>query len=163
MEGGPHFHLVLLNPEIPPNTGSLGRTAVATGCRLHLIHPLGFDLSEPARRRAGLDYWENLDLMEHASWEAFLATCAPERLFLLTTKAARPVWEASLRRGDYLLFGRESSGVAPEIHDAVSTRWGAQSRLTLPMNPIARSLNLAAAATAVVYEGLRQLAAQPSP
>ena len=144
-------------------TDSVGRTAVATGCRLHLIHPLGFDLSEPARKRAGLDYWENLDLMEHASWDAFLATCAPERLFLFTTKTVRPVWEAPLARGDYFLFGKESSGVAPEIHDAVIARWGTESRLTLPMDPIARSLNLAAAATAVVYEGLRQLAAQPSP
>ncbi len=152
----PLFHIVLLHPEIPNNTGNIGRTAVATGCSLHLVHPLGFDLDEKARRRAGLDYWQHLEGHEHASWECFLETESPERLWLFTTKAEHPHWTADLQRGDYLVFGRESSGVEQHIHEFVTARWGTDARLTLPMRPEARSLNLATAVCAVAYEGLRQ-------
>ena len=86
----PPFHLVLLHPEIPNNTGNIGRTAAATGCRLHLVHPLGFEMTEKARRRAGLDYWDLVDCREHADWDAFLATERPGRLWLYTTHSTRP-------------------------------------------------------------------------
>ena len=153
----PPFHIVLLNPEIPNNTGNIGRTAVATGCVLHLIHPLGFSLDEKARRRAGLDYWTHLDCREHESWDAFLEAESPQRLGLFTTMADRPQWEADFKRGDYLLFGRETSGTPQSIHDAVIERWGEGHRITQPMRAEARSLNLATAVCAGVYEGLRQL------
>ncbi|MBL9147612.1 MAG: tRNA (cytidine(34)-2'-O)-methyltransferase [Phycisphaerae bacterium] len=153
--------MVLLEPEIPNNTGNVGRTAVATGCRLHIVHPIGFDMSEKARRRAGLDYWHLVDCREHDDWSSFLATERPARLWLLTTKSAAPVWDAPLRRGDYLLFGKETAGVSPAVHDEVAARWGSSARLVLPMVPVkeARSLNLATAVATVVYEGLRQVRA----
>ena len=153
----PNFHIVLLHPEIPPNTGNVGRTAVATGCRLHIVKPIGFDMSGPARRRAGLDYWQHLDWREHDSWEAFVATEAPPRLWLYSTKASRTHWDADMRRGDYLLFGKESSGVGPEVHDWVAANWGDDHRLRLPLDPIARSLNLGCTVAVAVFEGLRQL------
>lgn len=155
----PLFNLVLLNPEIPNNTGNIGRTAAATGCRMHVVHPIGFDMSERARRRAGLDYWDLVDCVEHASWEQFLETEQPERLWLYTTRAVRPHWEADLRRGDYLLFGRETKGVPDAVHDWVERTMGETARVTLPMvaDPRARSLNLATAVCAAIYEGMRQV------
>jgi tRNA (cytidine/uridine-2'-O-)-methyltransferase len=171
----PRFHIVLLNPEIPNNTGNIGRTAAATGCRLHVIHPIGFDMSEKARRRAGLDYWHLVDCVEHENWEAFLqregfaGATDPDRqrsrrLWLYTTKSARPHWDASFREGDYLLFGRESAGVPDEVQQWVRERCGDDHRITLPMiaHPQARSLNLATAVCAAVYEGLRQISVQRS-
>jgi len=157
----PRFHIVLLNPQIPNNTGNIGRTCAATGCRLHVVHPIGFDMSEKARRRAGLDYWHLVDCREHASWDDFLRHEAPRRLWLLTTRAERAVWDASISQGDYFLFGTETTGVGPEVHDWVAQTYGEQHRITLPMikHPDARSLNLATAVCAVIYEGLRQLEA----
>ncbi len=150
------FHIVLLTPEIPNNTGTIGRTAAATGCVLHLIHPLGFDLTEKARRRAGLDYWDLIECREHASWEAFLEAEAPKRLWAMTVHAQSLLWDASLQEGDYLLFGCESAGLPESVQEDVQNRWGAASRRRLPVEVPARSLNLACAVTAVVYEGLRQ-------
>jgi tRNA (cytidine/uridine-2'-O-)-methyltransferase len=156
----PRLNIVLLHPEIPNNTGAIGRTAAATGCRLHIVHPIGFDMGEPARRRAGLDYWHLVDCVEHASWDAFVESeglASPvARLWLYTTSAARPHWEASFAPGDHLLFGCESAGAPQAVK-----RWvGEQRSLTLPMidDPGARSLNLANAVCAAVYEGLRQFA-----
>lgn len=154
----PQFHIVLLNPEIPQNTGNIGRTAAATNCTLHIIHPISFDLSEKALRRAGLDYWQQLDVREHASWQAFLDSQQPQRLWLFTTKTSRPHWDATFTRGDYLLFGRETAGVGDEIHTWVDERYGCKHRISLPMNPGTRSLNLSTVVCAAVYEGLRQLA-----
>lgn len=155
----PLFNLVLLNPEIPNNTGNIGRTAMATGCRLHIVHPIGFDMSEKARRRAGLDYWHLVDCVEHESWEAFLSATQPGHLWLYTTKSVLPHWEARFQRGDYLLFGRETNGAPETIHQWVADRYGVDHRITLPMvaDPAARSLNLATAVCAAVYEGMRQL------
>jgi tRNA (cytidine/uridine-2'-O-)-methyltransferase len=155
----PRFHLVLLSPEIPNNTGNIGRTAAATGCRLHIIHPIAFEMTEKARRRAGLDYWDLVDCVEHESWEAFIETERPERLWLYTTRADRPHWEADFRPCDYMLFGRETKGVPVSVHDWVRRTYGENHRITLPMvdDPRARSLNLATAVCAAVYEGLRQL------
>lgn len=155
----PRFNVVLLEPEIPNNTGNIGRTVAATGCRLHVIHPIGFDMSEKARRRAGLDYWHLVDCREHADWSAFLDTERPRRLWLFTTHATRPHWEAVFEAGDYLLFGKETTGVSPELHDWVAGTYGPDARITLPMRPEARSLNLATAVCTGIYEGLRQLAA----
>jgi tRNA (cytidine/uridine-2'-O-)-methyltransferase len=156
----PRFQIVLINPLIPGNTGSIGRTAAATGCRLHVIHPIGFDMGESARRRAGLDYWHLVDCVEHASWDAFVAgeglEAGDARIWLFTTAATTPHWDLPLRRGDYLLFGCETTG-APE---AVRAWAGAARSAALPMidDPAARSLNLGNAVCAAVYEGLRQLA-----
>jgi tRNA (cytidine/uridine-2'-O-)-methyltransferase len=159
VSSAPRFQIVLLHPEIPNNTGAIGRTAAATGCRLHIVHPIGFDMGESARRRAGLDYWHLVDCVEHESWDAFVATegleAGDSRAWLFTTAAATPHWDVPLRRGDYLLFGCETTG-APEA----VRRWaGAARSATLPMidDPAARSLNLGNAVCAAVYEGLRQL------
>jgi tRNA (cytidine/uridine-2'-O-)-methyltransferase len=156
----PRFQIVLLHPEIPNNTGAIGRTAAATGCRLHVVHPIGFDMGERARRRAGLDYWHLVDCVEHESWEEFLEReglgASDPRVRLYSTKAARPHWEATFAPGDYLLFGCETVGPPEAVR-----RWaGDQRSVTLPMidDRAARSLNLANAVCAAVYEGLRQLA-----
>ncbi len=153
----PPFHLVLVNPEIPNNTGNVGRTAAATGCRLHIVRPIGFDLSEKACRRAGLDYWHLVDVREHESWEAFLASERPARAWLYTTKSDRPHWRADLRRGDYLVFGRETKGAPDHVHAWAERTFGPEHRVTLPMAPGARSLNLSTVVCAAVYEGLRQI------
>jgi tRNA (cytidine/uridine-2'-O-)-methyltransferase len=147
------FHIVLHRPEIPNNTGNIGRTCVATGCGLHLIHPLGFDISEKACRRAGLDYWPRLWVREHSSWETYLADQRPGRMWVFSTKIreARPVFETSLQPGDHLVFGRETAGLPDEILAAYPDQ-----RLYLPMVPGERSLNLATAVCAAVYEGVRQ-------
>ena len=157
--GDPPFHIVLLNPEIPNNTGNIGRTAAATGCRLHIVHPVGFDMSAKARRRAGLDYWHLVDCREHESWPAFLAAERPKRVWLYTTKSSHPHWDAPLAAGDYLLFGRETSGAPDHVHAWVEQTCGPEHRITLPMVAGARSLNLATVVCAALYEGLRQLAA----
>jgi tRNA (cytidine/uridine-2'-O-)-methyltransferase len=149
----PLFHIVLLSPQIPNNTGNIGRTAMATGCRLHIIHPISFDMDEKAVRRAGLDYWHALDVQEHDSWEAFLEREHPETIWLFTTKSSTPLWNASFTKGDYMLFGSEQHGVPQEVHDWV----GEKARVTLPMVEDARSLNLATAVCAAVYEGFRQV------
>ena len=158
---GPHLNIVLLEPRIPNNTGNIGRTAVVSGCRLHLVHPLGFDLDEKSRRRAGLDYWHLLDWRQHADWEAFLASERPSRLVLLTKSASRSIHEASFQEGDYLLFGSEDDGVSSEVREDVLDRWGPRSHLGIPMvdDPGARSLNLATAVAIAVYEGIRQIGA----
>ncbi len=130
---------------------------MATGCRLHLIHPLAFDLSLKAVRRSGMDYWRDVDLKEHDDWQSFLRTEKPQRLWLFTTKSADPYWNAHFQRGDYLLFGSEQHGVPLEVHDWVAQTQGDHASLCLPMEQEARSLNLATAVCTAVYEGLRQL------
>ena len=153
----PKFNIVLLCPQIPNNTGNIGRTAMAAGCRLHLIHPLAFDLSLKAVRRSGMDYWNEVDLKEHEDWQCFLETEKPKRLWLFTTKSSRTFWNADFRQGDYLLFGSEQHGVPQEVHDWVGKTQGDHARVCMPMEPKARSLNLATAVCCGVYEGLRQL------
>jgi tRNA (cytidine/uridine-2'-O-)-methyltransferase len=147
----PLFQVVLHEPEIPNNTGNIGRTCVATGCGLHLIRPLGFSTSEKACRRAGLDYWPRLAPREHESFGAYVEEQRPARLWLFTTKADVPVWEADLRPGDHLVFGKETRGLPDELLGRYADRL-----LVLPMRADERSLNLATAVCAVVYEGLRQ-------
>ncbi len=152
---GPLFHVVLHEPEIPNNTGNIGRTCVATACRLHLIRPLGFDTSDHACRRAGLDYWPRLGVREHESWDEYLAAERPPRLWLLSTKASRSVFDADFRMGDVLVFGKETRGLPPSLTDRYPDR-----AIVLPMIPAERSLNVATAVCAVVYEGMRQLLAR---
>ncbi|MCA9293482.1 MAG: tRNA (cytidine(34)-2'-O)-methyltransferase [Phycisphaerales bacterium] len=158
----PLFRVVLHEPEIPNNTGNIGRTCIATGCSLELIKPLGFDTSVKALRRAGLDYWPRLGVREHDSWADFVRTeggddALPPRIWMLTTKTSRPVWDAPINRGDVLLFGKETAGLPADILERYADR-----AITLPMLPTERSLNVATAVCAVVYEGIRQLAAAGS-
>lgn len=148
----PLFHVVLHQPEIPNNTGNIGRTCVATACRLHLVHPLGFDLSEKARRRAGLDYWQRLDVREHDSWHAYLEATPSARRWLLTTHAPTPIFDVEFRLGDHLIFGSETTGLPAAIRES-----NPDECLSLPLVPGERSLNLATAVCVVVYEGIRQL------
>ena len=147
--------MVLHRPEIPNNTGNIGRTCLALGCALHLIRPLGFDTSVKALRRAGLDYWPRLAVREHDSWEAFRAAEAGRPLWLLSSQATRPVWDAPLAPGDALVFGSETSGLPADLLAPHQDRL-----IGLPMVPHERSLNLATAACAVVCEGIRQLASR---
>lgn len=148
----PFFHVVLHEPEIPNNTGNIGRTCVAAGCALHLVKPLGFDTSDKACRRAGLDYWPRLGVREHDSWPAYMLAEKPRRLWLLTTKTTRSIFDATFEIGDTFVFGKESRGLPREILVQHS-----DNTLTLPMLRGERSLNLATAVCATVYEGLRQL------
>jgi tRNA (cytidine/uridine-2'-O-)-methyltransferase len=154
----PWLHLVLDRPEIPNNTGNIGRTALAIGARLHLVHPLGFDVSEKACRRAGLDYWPHLDWCEHACFDDYAAS-RPPRVWLFTTKAERSLWDAEFQPGDHLLFGRETSGADPEVHAWIDRSFGPEHRLRLPMvrRPEARSLNLATAVSAAAYAALDRI------
>lgn len=149
--GRPLFHVVMDRPEIPNNTGNIGRTCVATGCRLHLIHPLGFDTSEKACRRAGLDYWPRLDLREHASWEAYEQATQGAPRWLLSTRASRTLFEVELRPGDHLVLGGETRGLDRALLDRHPDRV-----VGLPMARGERSLNVATVMCAAVYEGIRQ-------
>ncbi|MBL8963129.1 MAG: tRNA (cytidine(34)-2'-O)-methyltransferase [Phycisphaerae bacterium] len=148
----PLFHVVLHEPQIPNNTGNIGRTCVATGCSLHLIHPLGFRTDEKACRRAGLDYWPRLNVREHPSYEAFAGGLAGRRPWYLTTRSPRSVFDVELLAGDFLVFGNESSGLPERILSQAGER-----AVSLPMVPAERSLNLATVVCAVVFEGVRQL------
>jgi tRNA (cytidine/uridine-2'-O-)-methyltransferase len=147
--------VVLHRPEIPNNTGNIGRTCVATRCALHLIRPLGFDTSVKACRRAGLDYWARLDVQEHDGWEAYESSTLGATRWLLSTKATTSVFDVSLRAGDHLVFGSETAGLPGALLE------GHQGRVIgLPMAPGERSLNVATAVCAVVYEGVRQCLAR---
>ncbi len=146
------FNIVLVSPQIPPNTGNIGRLCVNLGARLHLIGPLGFDIGEKALRRAGLDYWQRLDLSVWGSLEEFsLRHPVGEGCHLATTKTDRPYWEADFRVGDYLFFGSETKGLPESI-----LRRHPERCVTIPMVSDGRSLNLSVAVGIVAYEALRQ-------
>ena len=148
------FHIVLVEPEIPPNTGNIIRLAANTGCRLHLVEPLGFSMEDRLLRRAGLDYHEWADVRRHAGWQALLDEEQPDarRMFALTTQGARPVHEAAFAPGDWLVFGCETRGLAPPLRESFAP----PQRLRLPMRPQQRSLNLSNAVAVVVFEAWRQ-------
>ena len=148
------FHIVLVEPEIPPNTGNVIRLAANTGCTLHLVEPLGFSMEDRHMRRAGLDYHEYADVRRHASWQALLAAEQPaaDRLFALTTRGTRRVHDVAFQPGDWLVFGAETRGLAPELRDSFPP----QQRLVLPMRPGQRSLNLSNAVAVTVFEAWRQ-------
>ncbi len=150
------FQIALFEPEIPPNTGNIMRLCANTGCSLHLIEPLGFSLDERRLRRAGLDYAEYANVTVHADWGAFNATvCSAEdtRLWAFTTHGSTHLHNVRVRANDVLLFGPESRGLGQTLLNTVP----AAHRVRLPMQPQSRSLNLANAVTAAVYEGWRQL------
>ncbi len=153
------LHLVLHTPEIPNNTGTIGRTAVAMGARLHLIEPLGFDLGEKALRRAGLDYWQDLDVRTHADWAAFLSAENPGHLLALSARADTCLWDAPVQADTWLLFGRESDGLPKAVLHDVSSRFGKRAIVGLPQVQGVRSLNLACAATAAAYDVWRRMQA----
>jgi tRNA (cytidine/uridine-2'-O-)-methyltransferase len=148
------FHIVLVEPEIPPNTGNVIRLAANTGCALHLIEPLGFSMEDKHMRRAGLDYHEYAKVKRHADWATFLATENPDaaRMFALTTKGTRFVQETSFQTGDWFVFGAETRGLAPELRESFEPA----NRLKLPMLEGQRSLNLSNSVAVVVYEAWRQ-------
>ena len=145
------FHLVLFQPEIPANTGNIIRLCANTGARLHLIHPLGFEMDDRRLRRAGLDYHEYAEVAEHDGFEAFVATVKPRRLFGLSTRGRRSLFDVAFEPGDAFLLGPETRGLPPELRDALG-----DNLLRLPMKPESRSLNLANTAAVVIYEAWRQ-------
>jgi len=154
MRYAPCLHVVLHEPEIPPNTGNIGRTCVAVGAKLWLVRPLGFKLDDYYLRRAGLDYWDDLEWEAVDSWDALLAALAAEGAgtrWLFSAKASTPYTTAAFVRGDVLVFGSESSG----LPRALQAAHGA-TLLTIPSRPQVRSLNLSSAAAVVIYEAVRQ-------
>jgi rRNA methylase, putative, group 2 len=146
------FHIVLFQPEIPPNTGNVIRLCANTGAQLHLIKPLGFELDDRRLRRAGLDYHEYATLKVHDSYEDFLREMRPQRVFACTTRGRQDYSTVAYRDGDVLLFGAESRGLPQEIIDSLPP----EQRLRIPMRPGNRSLNLSNAAAVILYEAWRQ-------
>ena len=148
------FHIVLVEPEIPPNTGNVIRLAANTGCTLDLVEPLGFSMDDKLLRRAGLDYHEYATLRRHAGWDAFVTgeRPAPERLFALTTRGTRPVHDVAFQPGDWLVFGAETRGLPLHVREQVPPT----QQLRLPMRAGQRSLNLSNAVAVVVFEAWRQ-------
>lgn len=145
--------IVLVEPEIPPNAGNVIRLAANTGCRLHLVEPLGFSMEDRQLKRAGLDYHDLADVRLHRNWEDCRAALAGRRLFALTTKGGRHFAEVPYREGDVFVFGAETSGLPAAILDT----FDAEARLRLPMRPGNRSLNLSNAVAVTVFEAWRQL------
>jgi len=145
------MHIVLHQPEIPANTGNIGRTCVATGTPLHLIEPLGFRLDEKAIKRAGMDYWEHLDVNTYVNYEDFLTKNPGAKIWYATTKAKRSYTEVSFGPDDYIMFGKESAGIPEEI--LVDNE---ENCIRIPMKSEIRSLNLSNSVAIVLYEALRQ-------
>jgi tRNA (cytidine/uridine-2'-O-)-methyltransferase len=152
----PRLHVVLYQPEIPPNTGNIGRTCVAVGAKLWLVQPLGFDISEKQRRRAGLDYWQYLDWQLVENWEelaqALAEPIARGRMWLLSKRAQRSYSAVQYAAGDVLVMGCETRGLPAELLEQYP-----EQMLRIPMRPEVRSLNLSAATAVVMYEAVRQL------
>lgn len=146
------FHIVLVEPEIPQNTGNIARTCAATGCTLHLVKPLGFEISDKQLKRAGLDYWKLVNVIVHDSFEEVLSLADKNaRFYYFTTKAPRAYTEATFQKGDYLVFGKETKGLPEELlvkHKEECVR--------IPMIEESRSLNLSNSVAIAVYEALRQ-------
>ena len=148
------FNIILVEPEIPPNTGNVIRLAANTGCRLHLIEPLGFSMDDKHMRRAGLDYHEYAELKRHATWQAFIFQEKPDplRMFAMTTRGSRNLFEVVFQPGDWLVFGSETKGLDNALRETFSN----SQRLRLPMQAGQRSLNLSNAVAVTVFEAWRQ-------
>jgi tRNA (cytidine/uridine-2'-O-)-methyltransferase len=148
------FHVVLVEPEIPPNTGNIIRLCANTGAQLHLVEPLGFPLDDAKMRRAGLDYHEYANMKVHQDWDAFLRDAQPDqaRMFAMTTHGSAPFADVSFRPGDVFVFGAESRGLDPALRESFAPA----QRIRLPMMPGNRSLNLSNTVAVVVYEAWRQ-------
>lgn len=148
------FNIVLVQPEIPPNTGNVIRLAANTGCALHLIEPLGFSMDDRQLKRAGLDYHEYAPVRQHVSWTAFVDAERPEpqRLFAFTTRASQPFANVRWRPGDWLVFGSETAGLPDAVRDSIEPT----QRVRLPMRADQRSLNLSNSVAVAVFEAWRQ-------
>ena len=148
------FHIVLVEPEIPPNTGNIIRLAANTGCTLHLVQPLGFRMEDKLLRRASLDYHETSRVVQHASWDALWMHCRPEttRCFAFTTRGTRTMSTVAWQPGDWLVFGSETAGLKPEVR----SRFAPEQQIRLPMRSGQRSLNLSNAVAIAVFEAWRQ-------
>ncbi len=145
------FHIVLVEPEIPPNTGNISRTCAVTGTALHMVRPFGFDLDDKALKRAGLDYWSSLEVHYYDAFEEVEAAYPQARFFLTSTHATRSYAEVSYQDGDFLVFGRETAGLGEAL-----LRRRAADTIRIPMKAGQRSLNLSNSAAIVLYEALRQ-------
>lgn len=150
------IHVVLVEPEIPPNTGNVARLCAVTRSKLHLVGPLGFEVSDRTLRRAGLDYWKLLDYEVHPSWDAFASgPLEGKRFHLLSTKTTRSIYSTAFQDGDFLIFGKETKGLPAALLEQHR-----ENCATIPMaNPEARCLNLSSSAAIVLYEALRQTGA----
>ena len=146
------FNIVLVNPEIPPNTGNIARLCAATNTKLHLVHPLGFKTTDKELKRAGLDYWHLLDIEEHDSWEKFCFKYNSQ-FWYLSTRGEKNIWNVNFNSGDFFIFGSETKGLNEEMLNKPENK---DFVLSIPMNGLSRSLNLSTAAGIVLYEGLRQ-------
>jgi tRNA (cytidine/uridine-2'-O-)-methyltransferase len=148
------FNIVLVHPEIPPNTGNVIRLAANAGCALHLVEPLGFSMQDKQLKRAGLDYHDVADVVRHASWEAFWDGARPDpaRVFAFTTQGPRRFADVQWRAGDWLVFGAETRGLPAPVREAI----GAAQGVRLPLRPAQRSLNLSNAVAVAVFEAWRQ-------
>lgn len=145
------FNIVLVEPEIPQNTGNIARTCAVTGCSLHLVRPLGFSVSEKALRRAGLDYWDKLNVFYYDSFEEVESRFPDARFFLLSTHAEKNYADAEYRPGDFLVFGKETAGLGKKLLTRRS-----EDAFRIPMREDLRSLNLSNSVAIVVYEAFRQ-------
>ena len=145
------FNVVLFNPQIPPNTGNIGRLCVNAGATLHLVKPIGFDISQKAVKRAGLDYWDKLDLVIWESVEEFLEKNDISKMHFATTKTKKPYFHAKFNKGDFIIFGSETKG----IDESILNKYKNQC-ITIPMTKEGRSLNLAVSAGIILYEAIRQ-------
>lgn len=146
------FNVVLVAPEIPQNTGNIGRICVCSGCRLHLVKPLAFSLDDKYVRRAGMDYWRHVEFVVHESWDALLESSSGAPMHFFSTKGGASFWDCPMEDGSYLVFGNEGSGLPQSIHEKFRERF-----YTIPMpGPFTRSLNVANSVGVVVYEGLRR-------
>jgi len=146
------FNLVLVNPQIPNNTGAIGRLCVNAGAKLHLIKPIGFDIDEKAVRRAGLDYWDKLDLYVWESIDDFFEkNNITDNAYFATTKTDKPYFEASFKDGDFIFFGSETAGIPENILNKYK-----EQNITIPMTKDGRSLNLAISTGIVLYDAIRQ-------
>jgi len=148
-----NWRIVLIEPEIPPNTGNVIRLAANTGCELHLVEPLGFSMDDKLLRRAGLDYHEFADVVRHASWSAWWNQAAADRVWAFSTRAVQRLHDVAFARGDWLVFGAESAGLPAALREQLRP----DQLVRLPMRPAQRSLNLSNAVAVAVYEAWRQL------
>ena len=147
------FNIVLVHPQIPTNTGNIGRICVGTNCTLHLIEPLGFEITDKQLRRAGLDYWKHLEWKRYPDLDSFFAQNPGGRNWFFSSNVEQSIWDCEFQENDFLFFGREADGLSPEILDTFAER-----TVSIPLySPNIRSLNLANAVAVSIFEGLRQL------
>lgn len=146
----PELHIALYEPEIPQNTGNIGRLCLGLGARLHVIHPIGFRMDEKAVRRAGLDYWQHVDLQEHENFDTFLRWAADRRIFALTTKGTASLWSIQFAHGDVILMGPETRGLPENVRARTNP-------CRIPMTGQIRSLNLANATAVAAYQAMAQI------